>query len=247
MKLARILLGLSSVAAIGFAASGDCAQQQLPATALGIVVKAQNALIGNATLTDGATIYTADYLSTGDNGDLLIRIGALSLELQPSTAVHIYRAPYGAVVELNHGTVLYTTPGTHENIVIVANDVRVTPNIALPDMGRVTIDDPCNVNVYSQRGQADVRTGNESRTVEEGKAYRVRGDNEISYRKYVSPDDNDYHDYHGHRPCAAAEQTVHGHAPIAAGSSHFLLVAGTAAAVLTVIGVKEAFESPARP
>lgn len=247
MKLARILLGLSSVAAIGFAASGACAQQQLPATALGIVVKAQNALIGNATLTDGATIYTADYLSTGDNGDLLIRIGSLSLELQPSTSVHIYRAPYGAVVELNRGTILYTTPGTHENIVIVANDVRVTPDIASPDLGRVTIDDPCNVTVFSQRGKADVRTGNEPHTVEEGKAYRVRGDNEISYRKYVSPEDNDYHDYHGHKPCAAALQTIKGRPPLAPGSSHFLLVAGTAAGVLTFVGVKEAFESPARP
>ena len=247
MKLVRLLLGLSSVAAIGSAASGAHAQQQSPASALGIVVKAQNALIGNATLTEGAAIYTADYLSTGDHGDLLIRIGPLSLELQPSTALHIYRAPYGAVVELNRGTVLYVTPGTHENIVIVANDVRVTPNIASPDLGRFTIDDPCNVTVYSQRGQADVRTGNESRTIEEGKAYRIRGDNEISYRKYVSPDDNDYHDYHGHKPCAAALQTVHGHAPVAAGSSHFLIAAGTAAAVLTVISVKEAFESPARP
>jgi len=58
---------------------------------------------------------------------LLVRVGPLSLELQGSSAVHIYRAPYGAIVELNRGTVVYTTPGTQENIVIVASDVRVTP------------------------------------------------------------------------------------------------------------------------
>ena len=245
MKLARLVLVLFLGILAGIATSNTLAQQS-PARALGIVVKAENALVGNAALTEGATIYTADSLSTMDNGSLLIRIGTLSLELQPSTAVHIYRAPYGAVVELNRGTVLYNTPGNHENIVIVANDVRVTPSLTSPDLGRVSIDDPCNVTVYSQRGQADVRSGNESRTVEEGKSYRVRSDNEISYRQYVSPDDNDYHNYHGHKPCVAYAQ-LHGHAPVAAGSSHFLIVAGSAAGVLTGIGIWKAYESPSRP
>jgi ferric-dicitrate binding protein FerR (iron transport regulator) len=245
MKLARLILVMSVGILAGIAASNTFAQQS-PATALGIVVKAENALIGNAALTEGATIYTADYLSTMDNGSLVIRIGGLALELQPSTAVHIYRAPYGAVVELNRGTVLYNTPGNHENIVIVANDVRVTPSLTSPDLGRVSIDDPCNVTVYSQRGQADVRSGNESRTVEEGKSYRVRSDNEISYRQYVSPDENDYHNYHGHKPCVAYAQVL-GHAPVAAGSSHFLIVAGATAGVLTGIGIWKAYESPSRP
>ena len=245
MKLARIFLA-SSVLILAGLASTAVAAQQSPGTALGIVVKAQNALIGSAALTEGATVYTGDYLSTTDGGSLLVRIGALSLELQPDSSVHIYRAPYGAVVELNRGTVLYTTPGTHENIVIVANDVRVTPNLALADLGRVSIDDPCNVTVFSQRGQANVQSGSESHTVEEGKAYRVRGDNEISYRQYASPDANDYHNYHGHKPCAPV-QMVKGHAPIAAGQSRFLLVTGIVAGTATGFGIMEAFESPARP
>ena len=246
MKLTRIVLMLSVTILAGFAAA-DVQAQQTQSTALGIVVKAQNASVGNAALTDGSTIYTADFLSTSDGGSLLARIGALSLELQPSTSLHIYRAPYGAVVELERGTVVYTTPGTRENIVIVANDVRVTPNIALPALGRVSIDDPCNVTVYSQRGQADVHSGGESHTVEEGKAYRVRGDNEVSYRQYISPDDSDYHNHHGHKPCAAAMQTTKGGAPISAGTNHFLLVVGTATGIVTGLAIHEAFESPARP
>ena len=245
MKIARQLFLLLTLILTGLLAT-NLAARQAPGNSLGIVVKAQNAQIGNAPLNEGATVYTGDYLATSDGGTLLIRIGALSLELQSNSAVHIYAAPYGAIVELDRGTVVYNTPGTHENIVIVANDVRVTPDLTLPDLGRVSIDDPCNVTVFSQRGQATAQSGSESHTVEEGKAYRVRGENELSYRQYISPDASDYHNYHGHKPCAPAD-IIKGHAPVAAGQSHFLLVTGVVAGVATGFGIWKAYESPARP
>jgi hypothetical protein len=160
--------------------------------------------------------------------------------------MHIYRAPYGAIVELNRGTVLYTNPGGPQNIVIVASDVRVTPSLSAPEFGRVTMDDPCNITVYSQRGEANVQVGSENRTVEEGKAYRVRAENEISYRKYLSPDENDYHRYHDHRPCAPVDM-VKGKPPIAPGQSRFLLLASAAVATGTGIAIWKAVESPDRP
>jgi hypothetical protein len=245
MKLARLTLAVASLFFAVFASSSVSAQQT-QGLALGLVAKAQNAQVGNAPLTEGSTIYSGDYLSTGNEGSLLIRIGPLSLNLETSSAVHIYRTPYGAIVELDQGSVVYTTPGTGENIVVVANDVRVTPAVSIPDLGRVSINDPCNVTVYSQRGQADVKSGSESHFVEEGKAYRVRGENEISYRQYVSPADSDYHNYHVHKPCAPIEM-VRGHAPIAAGQSRFLLVTAVVVGAATGIGVWKALESPNRP
>jgi hypothetical protein len=245
MKLTRVILALA-LAIFAVSTSASISAQQTKGAALGLVAKAQNAQIGSSPLSEGATIYSGDYLNTASDGTLLIRIGPLSLSLESSSAVHIYRAPYGAVVELDQGSIVYTTPGTGENLITVANDVRVTPAASLPDLGRVSINDPCNVTVYSQRGQADVKTGTDSHFVEEGKAYRVRGDNEISYRQYVSPDDNDYHNYHGHKPCVALE-TVHGHAPIAPGQSHFLLVTGAVVGVATGIAIWKAYESPNRP
>jgi len=168
------------------------------------------------------------------------------LELQSSSSLHLYAAPYGAIAELNSGSVIYTTPGSTQNVVIVADDVRVTPVLSVATLGRVTLDDPCNMTAYSQRGQANVQSGSESHFVEEGKAYRVRAENEISYRKYLSPDANDYHDYHGHKPCAAMLM-ANNHAPIAAGQSRFLLVTGVVAGGLTGIGIWKALESPSRP
>jgi len=229
------------------ASAGVHAQTAPQAAALGLVAKATDAQIGSAAASAGSSIYSGDYLSTSDNGSLLVRVGPLSLELQSSTGVHIYSAPYGAVVELNRGTVLYTTPGGPQNLVIVASDVRVTPLISTPDSGRVSLDDPCQITVYSQRGQAQVHVGSENRTVEEGKAYRVRAENEISYRKYLSPDEDDYHRYHDHRPCAAAYDMTKGKLPVPPGQSHFLLLASVGISTATGIAIWKAMESPDRP
>lgn len=222
------------------------AAQQTRSAALGMVVKAENAQVDKAPASEGSTIYSGDYLSTDNGGSLLLRVGTLSVNLESASGAHIYRTPYGAIVELDEGSVVYTTAGNKENIVVVANDVRITPVLSAADLGRVSINDPCNVTVYSQRGQANVQSGSESHYVEEGKAYRVRGQNEVSYRQYVSPDDTDYHNYHMHKACAPVEM-VKGHAPIAAGQSRFLLVTGAVAGAATGIAVWKALESPARP
>jgi hypothetical protein len=229
-------------------ASNASAQAPSGAPALGLIAKTMNGHVGDVPATEGSTVYSGDYLTTEQGGAMLVRFGPLSLELQPSSGAHIYRAPYGVIVELNHGTAIYATPGNQQNLVIVASDVRVTPVLTLADMGRVSLEDPCHVSVYSQRGQVDVQTGTESRVVEEGKAYRVTAMNEVSYREYVSPDINDYHSYHGHKACAAALQTVHStHAPLVAAQSHFLLVSSVTVGVITGVFIHEAFESPARP
>lgn len=245
MKVLRSSALFALLAGLGLALP---AFAQAPNAPLGVVVSPVSAHIGNSAASDGATVYSGDFLSTDDGGSLLVRIGAISVELQSSSSAHLYRAPYGAVLELNSGSVVYSTPGNAaQNVVIVASDVRVTPVLDKQDLGRVSVDDPCNVTVQAERGQADVRVGSESRLVEEGKAYRVRAENSISYRKYLSPEDPDYHKYHEHKPCAAAYQTAKGRPPISGGHSPFLyVVIGTGIAV-TAIPVAEAFESPNRP
>ena len=222
------------------------AQSGPPAPALGLIIKSVAASVGNAAASDGASIYSGDSLSTGDNGSLLVRVGAISVELQASSTLHIYRAPYGAVVELNRGSVIYSTPGGKENLVIVASDVRVTPDPSLPDLGRVTIDNPCEITVYSQRGQANAKVGSESHAVEESKTYRVRAESKISYREYLSPDADNYHRHHEHEPCAPLDM-VKGRPPLAPGASHFVLVSSAAAGIGAGIAVWKALESPDRP
>ncbi len=243
MKKTRLLSAIAL-----FASLGSCllAQTTPQNHALGLVAKSAGGLIGNAAATEGSSVYSGDYLSTRENGSLLVRLGALSLELQGSSGAHVYRAPYGAIVELDRGTLVYITPGTQENLVVVASDVRVTPALDTPDFGRVSLDDPCNLTVFSQRGQAHVQVGSESRIVEQGKAYRVRAENELTYSKYLSPDAGDYHNYHEHRACAPP-MMARSHMPMAAGQSHFLIATVAVAGALTTFGVLKALESPDRP
>lgn len=242
----KVARALPWFAAVVFAGSAVLAQTAPQTPALGLVAQAAQAKIGNAEASQGASIYSGDFLSTGNNGSLLVRVGALAFQLQPNSSLHIYRAPYGAVAELNSGTVVYTTSAGPQNLVIVASDVRVTPNLAYSDFGRVSMDDPCDLTVYSQRGDVNVKVGSESRTVEEGKAYRVRAENSLEYTKYLSPDADDYHKYHVHRPCAPLDLTS-GHAPIAPANSHFLLATAVLLGVGGGIAVWKAWESPDAP
>ena len=245
MKNAHLLL-VAALLISAYAGLPFIAQAAPQTPALGLVAKSTGGQIGSAAASEGSSVYSGDVLSTPDNGLLLVRIGPLSLELQGSTTAHIYRAPYGAIVELNRGTVFYTTPGGQQNLIVVASDVRVTPDLSTPDLGRVTMDDPCNITVYSQRGNANVQVGSENRTVDQGKAYRVHAENEISYRKYLSPDADDYHNYHEHTPCAPVD-LVKGRPPIMPGQSHFLLVSAAAVGVGAGIATWKALESPSRP
>jgi hypothetical protein len=248
MNLARFCLCAFLFAiAVALAPSFVAAQTPPASASLGLIAQASKAHIGDAEATDGATIYSGDFLSTDDGGTLLVRINALSFQLQGASSAHVYRTPYGAILELNRGSVLYTTPGGQQNLVIVASDIRITPVLSLADFGRVSIDDACNVTVSSTRGQANVQAGSESHMIEEGKTYRVRAENEVIYSKYLSPDESTYHDFHRHRPCAAPIQSLRGHPPLAAANSRFLLVATTATGVLTILAISEALESPSRP
>jgi hypothetical protein len=240
-----VVLVFLLIAAAGMAPWSTPAQSETPA--LGIVVSADGGSIGGNGVTEGATVYSGDYLSTNDNGTLLVRIGALSLQLEGSSAAHVYGAPYGAVVELNRGAVRYATPGTQQNLIIVASDVRVTPALATPDFGRVSLDNPCNLTVYSQRGTANAQVGSESHLVDEGQAYRIRALNEVDYRQYVSPDVSDYHSHHQHHECPAPVDMVKGKPPIAGGQSRFLLVSAALIGGAAAFAVLEAYESPSRP
>ena len=233
-----------SLLAASFA--GSLPAQTPPTPALGIVVRSSQASIGSAAASDGATIFSGDYLSTQENGTLLVRVGTLSLELEVSSALHLYRAPYGAVIELNRGSVIYTTPGGKENLVIVASDVRITPDVSRPDLGRVSIDNPCEVTVYSQRGQANAQAGKESRLVQEGKAYHVRADNKINYREYLSPEDTDYHRHHDHEPCAPVD-LAHNKLPIGMATDHFAIAAASMIGAGVGVLVWKAMESPDHP
>jgi len=245
MRIARFF-SVAAFLVISCVAVPALAQTPPANSALGLVAKSAGGHIGDPAARAGDTVNNGDSLSTENGGSMLVRVGPLSLELQGYSEAQIYRAPYGAIVELHRGAVVYSTPGGRGNIVIVASDVRVTPALLLADVGRVSMVNPCEIVVYSQRGQVDVQVGSESHLIVESKTYRVRALYQLSYREYVSPDAEDYHSYHDHRPCPPFEM-AQGKPAVIPGHSHFLYIAGGAIGIATAWGVDEALESPNRP
>jgi FecR protein len=216
-------------------------------TPLGMVTKTLSAHIGTSDSSEGATIYSGDYLSTDADGVLQVQVGNLAIDLKGGSSAHIFRASYGVIVALNRGTLAYNKPSGQPNVVIVASDVRITPVVSVASSGSVSVDDPCNLLIKSQRGQVYVQVGSESQLVEQGKAFRVRPVSSVSEHSPISPDADNYHESHQHQPCAGPTQAMKGNPPQAPAHSRFIYVAGAGVAILTIVPVLEALESPNRP
>ena len=214
---------------------------------LGMVTKSISAQIGSSASSEGATIYSGDYLSTDSDGALQVRVGSLAIDLKGSSSAHIFRATYGVVVALNRGTLTYNKPSGQPNVVIVASDVRITPVVSVASSGSVSADDPCNLLIHSQLGQVYVQVGSASQLVERGKAFRVRPISSVSERISVSPDADNYHESHQHQPCQGPAQTFNNQRPKSPSFSPFTAVAVGVAIVGTAIPLVGALESPSRP
>lgn len=214
---------------------------------LGMVTKSMSARIGSSASSEGATIYSGDYLSTDTDGALQVRIGNLSVDLKGGSSAHIFRATYGVIVALNRGTLVYSKPVGQPNVVIVASDVRITPAVSVASSGSVSVDDPCNLLIQSQRGQIYVQVGSQSQIVGQGKAFRVRPDFAVNERSPVSPDDDNYHASHSHQACPGPTQVLKSTNPRPPSYSPFTAVVIGTSFLVTIIAVHEELESPNRP
>jgi ferric-dicitrate binding protein FerR (iron transport regulator) len=172
---------------------------------LGIVVKATTARVGNSTGTKGAAVYSGDSLSTDIGGVLIVRVGTLTVELQGDSAARIYRASYGAVVDLGGGSVIYQTAGDPQNVQIVASDTRITPGGGGATAGRVTLENGCYLKIQSRRGPVHVADGRNSHVVDSGRTYHLYPQNFVIASQSISPDSTNYHHAHLHRACGTSE------------------------------------------
>jgi hypothetical protein len=229
--------------------SVEISAQSVPAenAPLGMVTKSVSARIGSSPSSDGATIYSGDYLSTDLDGSMQVRVGNLAIDLKGGSTAHIFRASYGVIVVLSRGTLGYNKPSGQPNVVIVASDVRITPVVSVASSGSVSVNDPCNLLIQSQHGQLYVQVGSQSQIVEQGKAFRVRPIASVSEQSSVSPDADNYHASHSHQACEGPTLTMKGARPKPPSYSPFTAVAAGGTILITIIAISETLESPNRP
>jgi hypothetical protein len=170
---------------------------------LGVVLQANLAHVKESALTEGATVYPGEDLSTDDGGSLDLRIVNSRFGLAANSRVHFYSGAKGSVAELDSGTLTFRRDTGADGFEVVASDVRIVPKGEGPVAGQVTFLSACKITVSSITGEIAITSGKESRIVKEGEAYSVLPEvGVLAVQAYISPDDPGYHKSHSHQTCA---------------------------------------------
>jgi hypothetical protein len=216
--------------------------------AAGVVLDAKWAHISGSDLTNGASLYSGDVVTTESEGHVQLRVRQTRFELIGQSDGAFFPGPNGAVAELRHGTLVVGLNNPSESFEIFASDVRIVPKTERPVLAEVIMNATCDVQIKVMHGNLVASVGKETKTLEEGHFYDVIPEFSVndSRNPAISPAASDYHRGHQHGECALAAKSGH-RLPPHSGKTHFIeLVSAGAAAVLIPV-LWEALESPDRP
>jgi hypothetical protein len=197
--------------------------------ALGTVITAERARVGEASLAVGTTVYGGDVLSTDLQGSLQIRAGAARLLLSSSSSAMVNDDEGAPSAKLLSGTATFSTGNLHA-FTLYAATAAIRPQTDAPTIGRVSYVNEKELVVQATRGGLTVTVDGETQVIPEGTAYRVLLD---------PPRDT------ASGPAGAGGGQ--GGGPLKAGRSRFLLVVVGLTTAAAVVAISEALESPARP
>jgi hypothetical protein len=202
------------------------------ATALGTVITAERAHVGDASATVGTTVYGGDRLSTEQQGNVQVRAGAARLLLLSASSAVVNDNEGSPSAKLLSGTATFSTGNAHA-FTLYASTAAIRAQSDAPTIGQVTILSPKELLVASKRGALSVTVDGETQTIEDGKAYHVYLDPEMAQGPSGAGG--------GQGPSGK------GGSPLKAGRSRFLIVVVAITAIATYFAVSESLESAARP
>lgn len=206
-----------------------------PTSALGTVVTAEKAHVGEALVSVGTTVYGGDRLSTEADGSVQLRAGAARLLLASSSVAIVNDESGSASARLLKGTATFST-GNAQAFTLYASRVAIRPEKDAPTIGQVTYLNDKEMIVHATRSDLTVTVDGETQIIPEGTAYRVLLDPPESMTQ--APEGAGTGSQGGNN---------RGGPPLRAGRSRFLIVAVSLTAVATGIAIYKALESPNRP
>jgi len=201
-----------------------------PSAALGTVVFANRARVGDAGTSVGATVFSGDRLSTDNVGTVQIRVRAARLLLSSSSIAMLAQEQTGPWATLTAGTATFSTANSKAFALHVATAV-VRPNTDEPTVGRVTVLGPKELIVKSVRGSLQIAVEDDVREIPEGAAYRVVLD------PNAPPPPG---------PRGAGTKGMGG-PPIKGAKSNFIWYAIAITGAVTAYVISEVWESPYKP
>jgi len=206
--------------------------------AVGVVLDAQWAQVGDVRLRNGTSLYSGDVVKTDSEGHAQIRVRQTRFELIGQSDGAFFPGTNGAVAELRRGTLVVALNNPSESFEILASDVRFVPKNDRPVLAEITMNATCDLQVKVTHGNLEATAGKETRTLEEGHSYDVIPEFEVhdSRSPAISPDASEFHRGHEHGTCALAAKGAQRPA-LFQGSSHFgeLAVAIGAAILIPII------------
>lgn len=204
------------------------------ASALGTVVASDGASVGGTGAPVGTTIFAGDSLSTAGSGSVQLRAGAARFQLSASSAATLSEEGGMPRATLLRGTATFST-ANRKAFALNAWTAVIKPKSDEPTIGQVTILGENQLLVKCVRGGLTITVGDDSRMIPEGSAYRIVLDPSANEEAQSQP------------PTQGAGGKGYGKPPISAGTSKFVWFAAGGVAIVTILAVQEALESPDRP
>jgi hypothetical protein len=227
-KLFRSMIGGMLVAVLVQSPAAMAAPPAAASTpAMGVILQAERANIGDGTATIGTTVFDGDLLQTDRDGLLRVRFGSSQAALVAGGAVVVHQSADGLAANLTRGEVILSS-GQGQKFSLVADGATIQPSTSQPTVAQVTWVSPKELLVMSRKGALQVSMGDETQTIADG----------VSYRMLIDP------------AAAAASAPAPGptpQTPPSQGKNKFILVVIVAAAAAITVGVVLAIESPPTP
>ena len=205
-----------STALMGISAAAAPKPASIP---LGVIVQADTGSYGADLTAVGATVYDGDTLET-NKGSLRVRMGGPQIFLRSNTASQVRGIANGFSASLLHGTVVASS-AAGETFQILADGAVIRPAASQQaTVAQISMVSPTEALVTSSRGALEITMGDEVKTVEEGKSYRME----------VAPEE------------ASADPQQRG--PYHTARNRFVLIAILAISAATGVGIWRVLESP---
>ena len=201
---------------------------------LGTVVASERASIGGAGAAVGTTIFAGDNLRTADAGSVQLRTASARFLLAASSVATVNEDGGVPEATLLRGSATFSTANAKAFALNAATAV-IKPKSDEPTIGQVTMLSAKQLLVKCTRGALLITVGDDSREIAEGSAYRIVLDPAESEEAQNQP------------PPQGAGTKGTGGSPLKAAKSKFVWYATAAVAVVTVLALREALESPDRP
>lgn len=142
------------------------------AKAVGVVVHAESALLGNTAVTGGSTVYSGDRLATRQDGTLRLRVGGGQVYLLAESAATVESVGEGFRAALERGTFGFATAAAQPAAVVAAG-ATIRPAGSRAAHGQVSVVGPNELVVASYRGDVEVAFEGETFLVSAGNTYHL--------------------------------------------------------------------------